>query len=76
MGVLVAGSSVRPPTLIKIESSGPIGRALPSRELFAETLGSVNRFCRDSGARSAHQAIDHAVQLVEIAALFDEIAVG
>src|SRR5262249_25233439 len=73
IGVLVTGSSVSPPTLIKIEFSRLI-RAAPAL---------ASRYCVQKRSatsipfwpRSAHQTIDDAVQLIQIAALLDHIAV-
>src|SRR5579862_2597922 len=77
IGVLVAGSRVSPPTLIKIESSGPIRvRSYRTNSEQKETGRSIQfaRFGRACRRGSMDEAIDDPIQLVEVAALLDQIA--
>src|SRR5262245_18281795 len=66
MGVCVSGSRVSPPTLIS---------SAFSRLIVISAVGTIVR--RDVSRRqslSAHQPINHAIELIQVAAFFDDVA--
>src|SRR3989454_323657 len=66
IGVLVTGSSVRPPTVIRMKSS----------RLIASPIGPHCAAALPGRQSDRHQAVDHVVELVQVPALLDQGAVG
>src|SRR6185369_1450355 len=74
IGVLVTGSSVRPPTVIWMKFSRLMPRSSDNVALLPKGVRNVNPQ-RTARTSTDDHAIDHAVQLVQVPALLDDVAI-
>src|SRR5438552_3109884 len=76
MGVFVTGSRVRPPTVMRMKFSPLMLAPIVGHSRQKVSGGQSPKPC-DAGARASHQhqSVDHFVELVQVAALLDDVAV-